>query len=69
MKTLRLIAAELWGLFVDGGTLALALVAWCALAGLALPRVPLLADWAAPIFFIGVVAILLENVRRAAAKQ
>ncbi len=68
MRTVLAILAEVWGLFVDDGSLALALAAWCALAGLALPAAPLPAAWDAGVFFLGVVAILIENVRRSAIK-
>jgi hypothetical protein len=53
---------ELWGLFVDDGSLALALLVWCALAGLGLPQLMLPAEWNAPILFVGCIVILVANV-------
>jgi hypothetical protein len=62
MKILLTILRELWGLFIDDGSLALALVVWCALAALALPRLLPLSDWDAPVLFLGCLVILLANV-------
>lgn len=66
MMTLRAVLAEIVHLFVDDGSLALALVAWCAvigLAGLALPR---LLPTFGPALFLGCATILLVNVVLAA---
>lgn len=61
---------ELVGLFVDDGSLALALIVWVAAAGLLLPYLPAGAQWAAPILFLaGCLAILAENVGRAARRS
>lgn len=61
MNTLRTILAELWGLFVDDGPLAVCIIAWVALAaGLrhVLPPV---------VLFVGLaVLVLVFTVRRAA---
>jgi hypothetical protein len=62
MSALVTSARELWGLFVDDGSLALALVLWCAAAGLALPPLGLPEEWNGPILFVGCLAILLGNV-------
>ncbi len=64
--TLRAILGELFGLFVDDGSLAVNLLVWTALAGGALA---LLSDgglWRAPALAAGYLAILVENVLRAA---
>jgi hypothetical protein len=63
MGILRAIVAEIVGLFVDDGSLALALVLWCAATGLAtlvLPGLP--GAWLAAALTAGCVAILLANV-------
>jgi uncharacterized membrane protein YhaH (DUF805 family) len=62
MNAVRTTLRELWGLFVDDGSLALALILWCIAAGLILPRVLWMADWNAPILFLGCLVILLSNV-------
>jgi hypothetical protein len=69
MSALATIVREFWGLFVEDGSLALAIVLWVAIAGLGLPRLPIGADWDASILFAGLILILLENVRRAAFKK
>lgn len=63
MNIVRSICKEVFGLFVDDGSLALALLAWLAVvAGLrsALPAPRLLAI----VLFLGCAAILAENVLR-----
>lgn len=66
MKILLTILRELWSLFIDDGSLALALVLWCIGAGLILPRTVSFGDWNAPVFFLGCILILLANVALAA---
>jgi hypothetical protein len=60
---------ELLGLFVDDGSLALAILVWCAVAGLALPELPALDPWRAPILFLGCLLILMTNVTLAARRR
>ncbi len=68
MKLIVTIIKELWGLFIDDGSLALALVLWCLFAGLALPAIMPQGSWNAPLFFIGCVLILLVNVTMASRR-
>lgn len=54
---------ELWGLFVDDGRLAMALVVWCGFAlagGFSAIGVP--SQWRGPILTLGCLAILIANV-------
>ena len=67
MKWLRSIAREVWGLFVDDGSFAFAIVVWLALAVVVLPHVS--ARWAGPVWFVGLAAILIESVLRAARRS
>jgi hypothetical protein len=67
MRILMYIFREFWGLFVDDGSLALALIAWCVAASLILPRL-LSEEWSGPVFFIGCVVVLLGNVLRSAGR-
>jgi hypothetical protein len=60
---------ELWGLFVDDGSLAVALVVWCVIAGLVLPHLLPSNDWRGPLFFIGCVVILLVNIGAAVRRR
>src|SRR5581483_2089832 len=57
------------GLFIDDGSLAAGLLAWVAVAGIA-PRFELLKyEWAGPVWFLGCIAILVENLLRAARQS
>lgn len=62
MRPVLAIVRQLWSLFVDDGSLACALVLWCAGAGFVLPRLIPFSAWHAPIFLFGCVAILLVNI-------
>jgi hypothetical protein len=67
MTLIRIILTETWGLFVDDGALAAALVLWGVAGGLVLPG--LSPAWAAPLLFLGFLAILLVNVLLAARRR
>ena len=67
MRWLTSIAREVWGLFVDDGSFAAAIVVWLALAVVVLPRV--VARWAGPVWFAGLAVILIESVLRAARRR
>ncbi|UHL64766.1 hypothetical protein LSG25_02335 [Paralcaligenes sp. KSB-10] len=49
-------------LFVDDGSLAIALIAWCVAAGLVLRVFAAQSPWSAPLFFLGCLVILLSNI-------
>ena len=53
MITLRAVLAEIVHLFVDDGSLALALVTWCAVIGLAGLALPTLLPASGPALFLG----------------
>ena len=62
--SLKAILMELFGLFVDDGSLAINLLVWTACSGgLALLAVG--GAWPAPLMAAGYLAILVENVIRA----
>lgn len=69
MKGLISAVKEVWSLFVDDGSLALALVIWCGVAGFGLPYVVPANAWRAPILFIGCLVILLANVAAAVRRH
>jgi len=69
MKALQRILLELWGLFVDDGSLALGLLFWCAISGLGLTRLPIAPEWDGAILFLGCLAILIANVVRTGMKR
>ena len=55
---------RLVGLFVDDGSLALAVVAWLFLTGLAVRLWPVAGGWLGLLLALGLLAILAENVLR-----
>ena len=59
------ILSELFGLFVDDGSLATNLLLWTVLAGGALALRTDGGSWQAPMMVAGYLAILVENVLRA----
>ncbi len=59
---------ELFGLFVDDGSLAVNLLVWTAAAAALLPHLPLAEEWLAPLLFAGYLLVLVENVVRATRK-
>ena len=62
-------ARELVALFVDDGSLAIAVLAWVAIAVLAFPALPIDRGWLAIALFAGLALILVENVLRAARRR
>jgi hypothetical protein len=64
MRAARAILAEIVGLFVDDGSLALGLVLWCGMVGIGASILPDLVTIGAPILFIGCAAILLASIAR-----
>jgi hypothetical protein len=69
MRWLRSIAREVFGLFVDDGSFAVAIVIWLLLVVILLPRVVASASWAAPALFAGLGVILAQSVLRYARKR
>jgi hypothetical protein len=69
MRWLKSIARELFGLFVDDGSFAIAILIWLALAFLVLPRVARPALWTGPALFAGLATILIESVLRFARRR
>ncbi|HYZ24326.1 MAG TPA: hypothetical protein VE690_19415 [Rhodopila sp.] len=54
--------SEIIHLFVDDGSLALALVGWCAAAGVGVALLPGLGVVSGLVLFLGCALILLANV-------
>ena len=69
MTWLSKIAAELFGLFVDDGSFAIAILDWLGVAWLALPYLPINNTWRAMILFAGLAIILVESVLRRARQR
>jgi hypothetical protein len=68
MNALVTALQEVYGLFVEDGSLTLALLVWIAIAAFLFPHVPGGASWRAPVLFLGIALLLLENVLRSARK-
>jgi hypothetical protein len=68
MSWLKTIILEIYGLFVDDGIYALAIVAWLAIAALVLPRLAIPASADALILFAGLLLIVFESALRRARR-
>ena len=66
MTFLKTIWSGFIGLFVDDGSLAVAVLAWLAAAWLLLPRLPLPPALPPAILFAGLASILVESASRRA---
>ena len=66
MTVLKRIVEEIFGLFVDDGYFAIAIIVWLGLLWLILPHLPISANWNAVILFAGLIAILVESALRRA---
>jgi hypothetical protein len=64
MSWLKAIVSEIFGLFVDDGAFALAILAWIGAAWLVLPRLGVSANWGGVVLFAGLAVILAESVNR-----
>jgi hypothetical protein len=69
MARLKSMLMEIFGLFVDDGSFALAILIWLIVAGWALPHLPLLAAWHAAILFVGLAAIVIESALRRSRRR
>lgn len=63
MNRLRSAGKEVWGLFVEDGSFALAIAIWVAITIFVLPKL-LPEGWRGPVEFAGFAALLIENVLR-----
>lgn len=63
---MRAVLGELIGLFVDDGSLAVALLVWCAVVAAVRAMLPGSALLVGALLALGCVAILLINICRAA---
>lgn len=66
MPWLRSILTEIWGLFVDDGSFALAILIWLAVCWLVLPRFGVPPQAEGPILFAGLAIVLVESAFRRA---
>jgi hypothetical protein len=68
MRALVTAVQEVYGLFVEDGSYAIAIICWLAVVGFLFPHIPGSASWRGPVFFAGMGAIMIESVVRAAKK-
>jgi hypothetical protein len=64
MHALSRIIREFIGLFVDDGSLAVLVLVWIVICGVALQKLLPTAPWQGLILFLGLAMILLESVTR-----
>jgi len=69
MTWLKTVWSEFIGLFVDDGSLAVAVLVWLAAAWLLLPRLPLPSALPPVILFAGLALILVESALRGARRD
>lgn len=69
MRWIKSIAREIFGLFVDDGSFAGAILIWLGLAMAGVPRAASNARWAGPVLFAGLALILIESVLRFARRR
>lgn len=69
MGWLKTIWAEFIGLFVDDGSLAVAVLLWLGACWLLLPRFGLPSAWPPVVLFAGLVLILAESAVRRAGQR
>ena len=69
MRWIGTIAREVFGLFVDDGSFAIAILVWLLLAGLCLPWLGVSAGWEGLMLVAGLVFILVESATRRARKS
>jgi ABC-type multidrug transport system permease subunit len=69
MSWIQTTLREIWGLFVDDGVFAAAIVLWLAVVWLLARFYPVLAPWAGWVIFGGLAVILVESLLRYARKQ
>jgi hypothetical protein len=68
MRWASTVLREIYGLFVDDGRFALAIMAWLAVAWLTLPRLHLAPVWNAAALFAGLAVIFIESATRRAGR-
>jgi membrane protein implicated in regulation of membrane protease activity len=69
MRWIQSIARRIFGLFVDDGSFAVAILVWLGLAMAGVPRTAVGAQWAGAALFAGLAVILIENVLRFARRR
>jgi len=69
MAWLKNMFREIFELFVDDGSFAIAILVWLCILWLALPHLPIPAGWHGVMLFAGLIAILIESTLRRSRKR
>ena len=69
MRWLKTGLREIYGLFVDDGVFAVAIVVWLLAAWLASPWIHIPLTWRGPILCAGLILILVESATRYARSR
>lgn len=69
MQWFRTFFHEIFGLFVEDGSFAIAILGWLGIVWLLLPRLSVFSQWNGPILFAGLGCILAESTLRYARKS
>jgi hypothetical protein len=69
MRWIKSIARGIYGLFVDDGSFAIAIVVWLVFCVVVIPHMAVGTWWAGPVLFAGLAAILIESVLRFARRH
>lgn len=69
MGWLRTVAREVYGLFVDDGSFAAAIVSWIGILWLVLPRMGVPSRVSALVLVLGLAALLVESTLRFARRR
>jgi hypothetical protein len=69
MEWVKTIFKEGYGLFVDDGSFAFAILAWVGLVTIFLSRIPFVHHWQGIVLFIGLASILVTSAARFSRKN
>jgi len=69
MQWFKVIFREIFGLFVDDGSFAIAIIVWLGIVWLLLPRLGDFSRWNSVILFAGLACILVESTLRRARRN
>ena len=69
MRWMGTVLREVFGLFVDDGSFALAIAVWLGIAWAVFPRIGLAHPWGGVLLFAGLGTILLESAVRFSRKE
>ncbi len=69
MQWLKTIVQEIFGLFVEDGSFAIAILVWLGIMALLPQHLGMHARWSGPVLFAGLALILVESLIRYARRK